>query len=86
MTAASSLTVVCGHHCGTQNGLTGHCWCEECHDGEPRWSTVQADGCVDYYDLQWRCTGGEAGGPDHEPGSHIDLRPDDVREADPDGW
>ena len=27
----STLTDSCGHHCGTKDGITGHCPCGECH-------------------------------------------------------
>lgn len=30
----TTLTDYCGHHCGTQNGVTAHCVCEECHSGK----------------------------------------------------
>lgn len=65
----STLTTFCGHHCGTVDGRTGHCWCEECHDGEPGYSLGEADGCVTYTDLDGRVTGFEHS-ETHVPGSH----------------
>ncbi len=73
MTAATTtLTGFCGHHCGTQNGRTAHCWCWDCHDGEPGYSNVQADGCEERFTLDGRSTGGMVS-ETHEPGSHIEF-------------
>jgi len=67
---SSTLSPSCGHHCGTDNGRTGHCVCPECHDGEPGFTVYYTDGCERWYDLDDVEVGGVVS-ERHQPYAHL---------------